>query len=78
MGELTNVPAWVLVRDTLKALDDPTAVMPSDSFAAARLAFQEIETDVERLIQELKSNQVAERELRAALEEPGGAETQRR
>lgn len=41
-------------------------------------AFKQIEADVERLIQELTSLQLAERELRTALEEPGGAEMQRR
>jgi hypothetical protein len=41
-------------------------------------AFKQIEADVERLIQEVTSLQIAERELRSALEEPGGAETQRR
>jgi translation elongation factor EF-Tu-like GTPase len=41
-------------------------------------AFARIETDVERLVQEVTSLQLAERELRTALEEPSGAETQRR
>lgn len=45
---------------------------------SAKQAFAEIEADVERLIQETQSLQLAERELRNALEEPGGAETQRR
>ena len=45
---------------------------------SAREAFKRIEADVERLVQELTSLQIAERELRAALEEPTGAETQRR
>lgn len=46
--------------------------------ATAAESFDRIETDVERLIQEVQSLQTAERELRNALEEPGGAETQRR
>jgi hypothetical protein len=46
--------------------------------AQAGPAFEAIEADVERLIQEVQSLQLAERELRSALEEPGGAETQRR
>jgi hypothetical protein len=45
---------------------------------SAQSAFKEIEADVERLIQELTGLRVAERELRTALEEPGGAEMQRR
>jgi hypothetical protein len=44
----------------------------------AKASFDRIETDVERLIQEVNSLQLAERELRNALEEPGGAEMQRR
>jgi len=45
---------------------------------SALSAFAEIEADVERLIQEVRSLQTAERELRNALEEPGGSEIQRR
>lgn len=45
---------------------------------SAKASFKRIEADVERLVQEVQSLQLAERELRTALEEPGGAETQRR
>lgn len=51
------------------------AIAPDQS---AKASFTRIEADVERLIQEVTSLQLAERELRTALEEPGGAETQRR
>jgi hypothetical protein len=46
--------------------------------ANAKASFERIEADVERLIQEVTSLQLAERELRSALEEPGGAEIARR
>lgn len=49
-----------------------------DANETASASFERIEADVERLIQEVGSLQVAERELRTALEEPGGAEMQRR
>lgn len=51
---------------------------PVDANETASASFERIEADVERLIQEVGSLQVAERELRTALEEPGGAEMQRR
>jgi hypothetical protein len=73
-----DTPAFNLVRGTLDALDDPTKTMPEDSFTGARLAFQEIESDVERLIQELEGNREAERQLRQALEEPVQSTFQRR
>jgi hypothetical protein len=45
---------------------------------AVKESFKRIEADVERIVQEVTSLQLAERELRQALEEPAGAETQRR
>jgi hypothetical protein len=51
---------------------------PVPQEAAAKASFARIEADVERLIQEVQSLQLAERELRTALEEPGGSEFQRR
>ena len=73
-----NQPEWNLVRQTLRTLNDPAAEMPTETYGEVELAFLAIETDVERLIQEVTSLQMAERELRQALEEPAGAETQRR
>lgn len=46
--------------------------------ASAKESFDRIEADVERLIQEVQSLQLAERELRTALEEPTQSEFQRR
>lgn len=51
---------------------------PIPAEQAAKASFERIESDVERLIQEVTSLQTAERELRNALEEPGGAEIRRR
>jgi hypothetical protein len=73
-----NQPDWSLVRQTLRTLNDPAAEMPTESYDEVESSFLRIEADVERLIQEVKSLQLAERELRNALEEPAGAETQRR
>jgi hypothetical protein len=50
--------------------------VPTDQ--SGKESFKRIEADVERIIQEVQSLQLAERELRNALEEPAGAETQRR
>lgn len=60
-----NTQDWNIVRNTLS---DP----------AGKSAFARIEADVERLIQEHQSMDVQVRELRNALEEPGGAEMPRR
>lgn len=43
-----------------------------------KASFARIEEDVERIVQEVQSLQIAERELRTALEEPTTAEFQRR
>lgn len=61
-----NQEDWNVVRNSL-----------TDGTPAAQ-SFVKIEKDVERLIQEVTSLQTAERELRNALEEPGGAEIRRR
>lgn len=45
---------------------------------SVKASFARIEADVERMVQEVVSYQTIERDLRQALEEPGGAETQRR
>jgi hypothetical protein len=60
-----NTPDWSTVRGALTDED-------------AKAAFARIEGDVERLIQEHASQVVQVHELRAALEEPGGAEMHRR
>jgi hypothetical protein len=60
-----NTPDWSAVRG---ALTDEEA----------KAAFSRIEGDVERLIQEHQSMAVQVHDLRAALEEPGGAEMHRR
>lgn len=73
-----NDPSWNLVRQTLKTLSDPAAEMPTESYAEVELAFLAIETDIERFMQEFTSLQIENRELRTALQEPGGAEIQRR
>lgn len=56
---------WNVVRNTLT---DPEG----------KSAFARIEADVERLIQEHQSMFIQVRDLRTALEEPGGAELHRR
>lgn len=68
-----NSPEWNAVRLALAS-----AGAERDGLNEAEIAFVKIEADVERLMQETTSLQQAERELRAALEEPAGAETQRR
>ena len=61
--------------------EEPRVVVsyePIKAESGAKASFDRIEADVERLVQEVQSLQVAERELRNALEEPGGAEIARR
>jgi hypothetical protein len=70
-----NTPDWNNVRDALFGQDSDAAVYVGDD---VRASFEKIEADVERLIQEINSLQLAERELRTALEEPGTSEFQRR
>ena len=52
--------------------------VPVEADASAKASFDRIESDVERLVQEVQSLQVAERELRTALEEPTQSTFQRR
>lgn len=59
-----------VVRNTLAALADPTAAASEASFQDALLAFDRIESDVERLMRELEGEREASRQLRTALEEP--------
>lgn len=73
-------PAWNTVRDTLRALNDPEAQMPAETYADAERAFLEIEAEVERLVRDYNGMLQAERELRNALEADTapGAEIRRR
>lgn len=73
-------PSWNLVRETLRALNDPEAKMPEATYADAERAFLEIEAEVERLVKDYNGMLQAERELRNALEADvaPGAEIQRR
>lgn len=73
-------PSWNLVRDTLRALNDPAATMPEGTFGDAERAFLAIEAEVEKLVKDYNGNLAAERELRNALEADTapGAQIQRR
>lgn len=73
-------PSWNVVRDTLRALNDPTAEMPAETYAAAESAFLEIEREVEKLVRDYNGQLAAERDLRNALEADSapGAQIQRR
>lgn len=61
-----------------EALRKAVSYEPISASDSAAASFGRIEADVERIVQEVQSLQIAERELRNALEEPGGAEFQRR
>jgi hypothetical protein len=75
-----NTPAFNLVRQTLRALNDPGAEMPTETFADAERAFIAIEADVEQLMKDVEGYQAVERDLRQAMEADvmPGAQFQRR
>lgn len=83
LGAETRVELYVKVIRNITDESGETKTVTSFEPASAgnesaKEAFAQIEADVERLIQEVTSLQLAERELRSALEEPGGSEIQRR
>jgi hypothetical protein len=79
-GVVIDNPAWNLVRETLRALNDPEATMPDGTFGDAERAFLQIEREVEKLVRDYNGNLQAERDLRNALEADTapGAEIRRR